>query len=97
MAATLPATTLHSGRGPAPAAPSLASGLAASLAQLTYRKALEVTRDRASREYLEELLRQFGGNVTRAAQHAGMERESLHRLVRRYGLVTDAFRDRSES
>jgi DNA-binding NtrC family response regulator len=83
--------------GPAAAAAApLANGFGSSLAQLTYRKALEVARDRASREYLEELLRQFGGNVTRAAQHAGMERESLHRLVRRYGLSTDAYRDRGE-
>lgn len=82
--------------GPDSPAPSPTSGAGSSLVQLTYRKALEVSRDRASREYLEELLRQFGGNVTRAAQHAGMERESLHRLVRRYGLVTDAFRDRSD-
>lgn len=32
------------------------------------------------------------GNVTHAAEHAGMERESLHRLLRRYGLHSEDFK-----
>jgi transcriptional regulator of acetoin/glycerol metabolism len=34
-------------------------------------------------------MRLFGGNVTRAAERAGVERESLHRLLRRYGVRAD--------
>ena len=66
---------------------------AETLAKLPYREALELARDRVSREYLTALLREFNGNVTRAAERAGIERESLHRLLRRYGLRADDFKD----
>jgi DNA-binding NtrC family response regulator len=62
------------------------------LATLSYREALADARDRGSREYLEALLKVFEGNVSRAAQRAGLERESLHRLLRRHGIEADAFR-----
>ncbi|WP_242392495.1 sigma-54-dependent transcriptional regulator [Anaeromyxobacter oryzisoli] len=64
----------------------------AALAKLPYREAVEQARDRISREYLVALLAEFGGNVTRAAERAGMERESLHRLLRKYGLRSDDFK-----
>jgi DNA-binding NtrC family response regulator len=65
---------------------------AEQLATFSYREALAEARDRGSREYLSALLRMFGGNVSRAAERAGMERESLHRLLRRYGIEADTFR-----
>ena len=37
-------------------------------------------------QYLSELLKQFEGNVSRAARHAEIERAYLQRLVRKYGL-----------
>lgn len=57
-----------------------------------FREALVAARDRASRDYLVALLRQFGGNVTRASEHAGMTRENLHRLLKKYGVRSDAFK-----
>jgi DNA-binding NtrC family response regulator len=63
------------------------------LASLSYREALASARDRGSHEYLTALLRTFGGNVSRAAERAGLERESLHRLLRRYGIHADDFRN----
>ncbi len=65
---------------------------AAVLAAMLYKDAVAEARDRISREYLVALLKEFGGNVTRAAERAGMERESLHRLLRRYGLRSDDFK-----
>jgi DNA-binding NtrC family response regulator len=65
-------------------------------AALSYREVVDLARDRASREYLVALMREFGGNVTRAADRAGMERESLHRLLKRYGVRSEEFRDESE-
>lgn len=62
------------------------------LAALSYREALASARDRGSREYLSALLKVFSGNVSRAAERAGLERESLHRLLRRHGVDADAFR-----
>jgi DNA-binding NtrC family response regulator len=62
------------------------------LVRLPYREAMENARDRISREYLTVLMREFEGNVTRAAERAGVERESLHRLLKRYGVRSDDFK-----
>jgi len=59
---------------------------------LSYEDAMNVARERSSRDYLTALLRTFDGNVSRSAERAGMERESLHRLLRRYGLKAETFR-----
>jgi two-component system, NtrC family, response regulator AtoC len=71
----------------APAAPP-----AVALAALPYRDAVAGARDRVTREYLVALLTEFQGNVTRAAERAGLERESLHRLLRKHGLRSDDFK-----
>ncbi|MFL5272583.1 MAG: response regulator [Anaeromyxobacteraceae bacterium] len=59
---------------------------------LPYQHAVEAAREQASRDYLVALLREFGGNVTRCAARAGMERESLHRLLRRHGIRSEDFK-----
>jgi DNA-binding NtrC family response regulator len=38
------------------------------------------------RNFLEELLRRCGGNVSRASREGGIERVYLHRLLKRYNL-----------
>ena len=63
--------------------------------QLSYREVVDLARDRASREYLIGVMREVHGNVTEAAKRAGMERESLHRLLRRYGVRSDEFKPRT--
>jgi len=63
-----------------------------SLVSMPYREVVDLARDRASRDYLVALLREFGGHVTHAAARAGMERESLHRLLKRYGVRADDFK-----
>jgi len=67
---------------------------AEELAKLPFRDAVDLARDRISRDYLVALLREFEGNITQAAARAGMERESLHRLLKRYGIRSDDFRRR---
>ena len=62
------------------------------LVQMPYREVVDLARERVSREYLSALLREFKGNVTQAAGRAGMERESLHRLLRRYSLQSEEFK-----
>jgi DNA-binding NtrC family response regulator len=49
-----------------------------------FHRAVEEARERASREYLASLMRAFHGNVTEAAKRAGMTRESLHRVMKKY-------------
>jgi DNA-binding NtrC family response regulator len=65
---------------------------AETLVALPYKEAVRLARDRGIRDYLSALLRAFGGNVTRAAEHAGLERESLHRLLKRHGLRSEDFK-----
>ncbi len=77
--------------GAAASGPS-ASPPAAELAAMPYKDAVAGARDRVSREYLVALMTEFGGNVTRAAERAGVERESLHRLLRKYGLRSEDFK-----
>jgi|DewCreStandDraft_2_1066082.scaffolds.fasta_scaffold10912_2 DNA-binding NtrC family response regulator len=42
--------------------------------------------------YIQELLRRFSGNVTRAARHAGIDQATLHRKMRELGIDAAAFR-----
>jgi DNA-binding NtrC family response regulator len=73
---------------PAPAAPP---GPAVAT---DFREAVLAARDRASRDYLVALMRDFHGNVTRAATQAGMTREGLHRLLKKHGVRSEDFRGR---
>jgi two-component system response regulator AtoC len=74
------------------AAPGPAAVDPAALARLPYREAVAEARERVSRDYLVALMSEFGGNVTRAAERAGLERESLHRLLRKHGIRSDDFK-----
>ena len=69
-----------------------ARGLGEQLARLPFKEAMDLARDRAARDYLEALMKTHEGNVTRAAQSAGVERESLHRLLKRHGLKSEDFK-----
>lgn len=66
-----------------------------AVTSLAFRDAVELARDRASRQYLVGLMREFEGNVTKAAERAGVERESLHRLLKKHGVQPKDFRSES--
>lgn len=70
-----------------------ARGAALEDVSVCFRRAVEEARDRASRSYLVKLMRLFHGNVTHAAARAGMTRESLHRVLRKYGVRSELHRD----
>lgn len=72
------------GRRPAPPV--------AKLSALGYKDAMALAHASASRKYLLELMQEFHGNVSLAAARAQMERESLHRLLRRFGIRSRSFR-----
>jgi transcriptional regulator of acetoin/glycerol metabolism len=62
---------------------------------LTYREARDLAMYRITREYLLAVLHHHRGSVTEAARAADLERESLHRLLRRHDIIADAFREPS--
>jgi len=59
---------------------------------MSYREMLEAARDRATREYLVSILKELAGNVTQAAERAGIERESMHRLLKKHGVRSEDFK-----
>ena len=63
----------------------------------TYRDALERAKEAAGHAYVDALLRRHQGNITAAAIEAGVERETLHRLVRKHGLDAAGYRGRDEA
>ena len=62
------------------------------LSDLPYRDAVQRLRTEGVRRYLEAVLLRCGGNVTNAAEHADVERESFYRLCRQHGVNPTAFR-----
>ncbi|MCB9647091.1 MAG: sigma-54-dependent Fis family transcriptional regulator [Deltaproteobacteria bacterium] len=64
----------------------------ADLAASTWSEALERGRADVGRRYLEAVLRRFEGQVAEAAAHAGVERESFYRLLRRHGVDPATYR-----
>jgi len=59
------------------------------MAGLPYREAMDRMGLDCQRRYLTEVLKRCDGNVPRAAEHAGIERESFHRLMRKCGVTSD--------
>ncbi|MFO7957849.1 MAG: sigma-54 dependent transcriptional regulator [Candidatus Brocadiia bacterium] len=54
-----------------------------------YREAMDKLTAACQRQYLVGVLKKYEGNVTRAAEHAGIERESFHRLMRKCDVERD--------
>ncbi len=66
------------------------------LLSLTWAEAQEKGRSEAAKRYLEEVLKKHDGNIAEAAVHAGVERESFYRLLRRYGVHVERTRSPSK-
>jgi len=57
-----------------------------ALEKLPLRRAKAQLLERFERHYVTRLLETTGGNVAEAARHAGVDRVTLFRTIRRYGL-----------
>ncbi len=62
------------------------------LSALPWAEALELGQKEAGKKYVETVLRRFRGQVADAATHAGVERESFYRLMRRFGVDPARYR-----
>jgi DNA-binding NtrC family response regulator len=63
-----------------------------SLSRLSYKEARKNLLESFNVNYIKGLLREYGGNVSLAARIAGLERQSLQHLMRRYGIHPEEFR-----
>ena len=52
--------------------------------ELPFKEAKARLVEDFERHYIAEVLEQFGGNISRAAIHSGIDRRSLHRLLAKY-------------
>jgi transcriptional regulator with GAF, ATPase, and Fis domain len=79
---------LRSPRSPSgpPSEPISPSSRAAASVELPFKEAKDHVIADFERVYLTELLRWAGGNVSKAARKAQLDRMHLHRLFQRYGL-----------
>jgi transcriptional regulator with GAF, ATPase, and Fis domain len=66
--------------------------IAETLQGLHYNLAKQRLVEEFSAAYLANTLQQNSGNVTAAAQASGMNRQAFQKLMRRFGLVAEAFR-----
>lgn len=66
--------------------------LSEDISDLSFKEAREVMLQRFHRQYLHILLRESDGNITRAADIAGIKRQYLHRLMKQSGLSGEDFR-----
>ncbi len=62
------------------------------LLNMDYKTAKQRLVERFSNQYIGRLLKKTGGNVTQAARLAGMERQALQQLMKRYGISSSDFK-----
>ncbi|HEY0985397.1 MAG TPA: sigma 54-interacting transcriptional regulator [Kofleriaceae bacterium] len=70
-----------------PSAP--APGASSDVLDLPFKEAKAALVESFERDYLTALLARHRGNISRAAAEAGIDRNYLHRLVKKYGLEVD--------
>ena len=61
---------------------------------LQYKDAKEAWLAAFEKNYLTSLLNGTSGNISRAAQNAGIDRKTIHRLIKRYNLKDSGFLNR---
>jgi DNA-binding NtrC family response regulator len=65
--------------------------------RMSYREIVQRSAAHVTAEYLKALLTRHCGNVTEAAAAAKVQRESLHRLLKRHGLKASHYRTRKKT
>jgi DNA-binding NtrC family response regulator len=79
-----------SGDGPGAGLSAGAAGMAdPGVLELPFKEAKGRLVEAFEREYLTHLLARHRGNISRAAQEAGIDRNYVHRLVKKYGIPVD--------
>jgi transcriptional regulator of acetoin/glycerol metabolism len=64
-------------------------GTSEEVLDLPFKEAKGKLIESFERDYLSHLLRRHRGNISRAASEAGIDRNYIHRLVKKYNLPVD--------
>jgi DNA-binding NtrC family response regulator len=76
--------------------PSFFPELTEEMARLSFKEAKDKMIDLFHNQYIIALLRESGGNISRAAEIAGIQRQYLHRLMKEAGIEADQFKQKPE-
>ena len=75
--------------GSSSARPAPSPGASSDMLDLPFKEAKAALVESFERDYLTALLARHRGNISRAAAEAGIDRNYIHRLVKKYGLEVD--------
>ena len=64
------------------------------MAEIPFREAKERAIQYFHHQYIRRLLEQHGGNISRAAEAAGIQRQYLHRLIKEAGIEATDFKSK---
>jgi DNA-binding NtrC family response regulator len=70
--------------------------LTQEVARLSFKEAKDKMIDLFHNQYIVALLRESGGNISRAAEIAGIQRQYLHRLMKEAGIEAEQFKQKPE-
>ncbi len=71
-----------------------AANVAPDILSLPFREARDAFMNLFYHQYIKALLQNSDGNISRAAEMAGIQRQYLHRLIKQVGIETEAFKIR---
>lgn len=66
----------------------------AEMGKLSFKEAKDRMIDRFHSIYIMSLLRESGGNISKAAELAGIQRQYLHRLMKEAGIEAEQFKEK---
>jgi DNA-binding NtrC family response regulator len=75
---------------------SLYPHLDEEVAKLSFKEAKDKMISLFHNRYIMSLLRESGGNISKAAETAGIQRQYLHRLMKEAGIEAEQFKQKSE-
>jgi DNA-binding NtrC family response regulator len=70
--------------------------LSEDLARLSFKEAKDKMISLFHNQYIMSLLRESSGNISKAAETAGIQRQYLHRLMKEVGIDADQFKQKEE-
>ena len=80
---------VHTGEVAIPHADTQRGPMAKQLLDMSFKDAKGLLTESFEREYLTHLLERHKGNISRAAVEAGIDRNYIHRLVKKYNIPVD--------